>query len=206
MQKSSRQVPNTVSIEEYSRAYKRMGRVVRFGSDRCLDLFTTPFYLLTDIRLELCKYTSKYGHHIYQEEGSTGWGCQSCSWPAEQGIWILPCPRSRLRIWPCETGLAAPSRASLLISKLRLNLVLTYGIPPEFRGGCKAAVLHVHVRRESSLSWFEQPCFWRILKEFHDSFSKTGSQIVSGEPLPHPAFGGSALFKEKIVWVLKLYG
>ncbi|CAM9418616.1 unnamed protein product [Ascophyllum nodosum] len=30
------------------------------------------------------------------------------------------------------TGSAAPSRVSLLISLLRLNLVLTYGIPPEF--------------------------------------------------------------------------
>ena len=32
-------------------------------------------------------------------------------------------------------GSAVPSRVSLLISTLRLNLVLTYGIPPEFRGG-----------------------------------------------------------------------
>ena len=28
-----------------------------------------------------------------------------------------------------------PSRVSLLIYILRLNMVLTYGIPPEFRGG-----------------------------------------------------------------------
>ena len=34
-----------------------------------------------------------------------------------------------------ETGSAVPSRVSLLISILRLNLVLTHGIPPEFRGG-----------------------------------------------------------------------
>ena len=54
---------------------------------------------------------------------------------AEQGKQILPCPRSRLRIWSRETGWAVPSRVSLLISILRLNLVLTYGIPPEFRGG-----------------------------------------------------------------------
>ena len=27
---------------------------------------------------------------------------------------IFPCPRSRLRIWSCETGLAIPSRVSLL--------------------------------------------------------------------------------------------
>ena len=62
-------------------------------------------------------------------------GCQSCSWSAEQGKWTFPCPRSRLRIWSRETGPAVPSRASLLISILRLNLVLTCGIPPEFRGG-----------------------------------------------------------------------
>ena len=47
----------------------------------------------------------------------------------------FPCPRSRLRIWFRETGSAAPSRVSLLISILGLNLVLTYGIPPDFRGG-----------------------------------------------------------------------
>ena len=43
----------------------------------------------------------------------------------------------RLRIWSRETGSAVLSRVSLLISILicRLNLVLTYGIPPEFRGG-----------------------------------------------------------------------
>ena len=34
-----------------------------------------------------------------------------------------------------EMGSAVPSRVSLLISILRLNLMLTYGIPPDFRGG-----------------------------------------------------------------------
>ena len=48
---------------------------------------------------------------------------------------IFPCPRACLRIWSRETGSAVPSRVSLLISIFRLNLVLTYGIPPEFRGG-----------------------------------------------------------------------
>ena len=61
--------------------------------------------------------------------------CQSCLWSAEQGNIHFPCPRSRLRIWSRETGLAVPSRVSLLISILRLNLVGTYGIPPDFRGG-----------------------------------------------------------------------
>ena len=48
---------------------------------------------------------------------------------------IFPCPRSRLKIWSREAGSAVPSRVSLLISILRLNLVLTYGIPRESRGG-----------------------------------------------------------------------
>ena len=43
--------------------------------------------------------------------------------------------RARLKISSRKTGSAVPSRVSLLISILRLNLVLTYGIPPEFRGG-----------------------------------------------------------------------
>ena len=59
-------------------------------------------------------------------------GCQSCSWSAEQGKVIFPCTRSRLRIWSRETGSAVTSRVSLLISKLRLNLVLTYEISPDF--------------------------------------------------------------------------
>ena len=50
--------------------------------------------------------------------------------------YFYPCPRSScLRIWPRETGSAVPPRVNLLISILRLNLVLTYGIPPEFRSG-----------------------------------------------------------------------
>ena len=51
----------------------------------------------------------------------------------ENGYFL--CPRSCLEIWPRETCLAVPSRVNLLISIIRLNLVLTYGIPPEFRGG-----------------------------------------------------------------------
>ena len=60
---------------------------------------------------------------------------KSCSWSAERGTYCFPYPRSRLRIWSRETGSAAPSHVSLLISILRLNLVLTHGILPDFRDG-----------------------------------------------------------------------
>ena len=55
-----------------------------------------------------------------------------------------PCPRSRLRIRSRETGSAVPSRVSLLISILRLNLVLTYRIPPDFRDGVHLFILNHH--------------------------------------------------------------
>ena len=48
---------------------------------------------------------------------------------------MFPFPRSPLRIWSREMCSAIPSSVSLLISTLRLDLVLTYEIPPEFRGG-----------------------------------------------------------------------
>ena len=54
---------------------------------------------------------------------------------AEQGKLIFPCPRSRLGIWSRETSSAVSSRVSLFISILRLNIMRTYGISPEFRGG-----------------------------------------------------------------------
>ena len=42
-----------------------------------------------------------------------------------------------------DGGSAVPSRVSLLISILRLNLVRTYRIPPEFRGGVHSLSIHI---------------------------------------------------------------
>ena len=39
----------------------------------------------------------------------------SCSWSAEQGKIFFPCLHPCVRIWSRETGLAVPSRVSLLI-------------------------------------------------------------------------------------------
>ena len=65
---------------------------------------------------------------------------------------IFPFPRLRLRIRCRETGSAVPFRVSLFISILRLNLVLTYGIPPEFRGG-------VHLFIETAIRYRVSPDF-----------------------------------------------
>ena len=68
------------------------------------------------------------------EYGSTGYGCQSFSWSAEQENIIFPCLRSWRRFCSCETGSAVPSRVSpLSFSTLRLNRMPTHGIPPAFR-------------------------------------------------------------------------
>ena len=64
--------------------------------------------------------------------------------------------------WSRETGSAVPSRVSLLISILRLNLVLTYGIPSEFRGfrGCvHLFILNCHTPSgQSRVYWVTQLC------------------------------------------------
>ena len=59
--------------------------------------------------------------------------------------------RSCLRIWSRATGSAVLSRVSLLIFILRLNLVLTYGIPPEFRGGVHLSIYNRHPPSGQSL-------------------------------------------------------
>ena len=79
-------------------------------------------------------YVCMYGHHIKQSMDQPG----KVANPARGQLnreKKIPCPRACLRIWSRETGSAVPSRVSLIISILRLNLVLTYGIPLEFRGG-----------------------------------------------------------------------
>ena len=71
--------------------------------------------------------------------------CQSCTWSAEQEKRIFPCPRL---VCAWEFGLARrvrqSRRVSLLIPILRLNLVLTYGIPPDFRGGVHLFIYNRH--------------------------------------------------------------
>ena len=47
--------------------------------------------------------------------GSTGYGCQSYSWSADQGTSFFPCLRPRLRIWSQETGSTVPSLVNPLI-------------------------------------------------------------------------------------------
>ena len=74
-------------------------------------------------------YVCMYGHHIKQSMNQP----IEVANPArgqlnrEMCIPLSPCV---LRLWPRETGSAVPSRVNLLISILKLNLVLTYGILP----------------------------------------------------------------------------
>ena len=91
--------------------------------------------------------------------GISPYGYQSCSWSAGQGKCIFPCPRLRLKIWSRETGSAVPYRVSmLLISVLRLNLVLTYGIPPDSRGG-----VHLFIPKGRSDPCLPRPAHSRTL-------------------------------------------
>ena len=67
-----------------------------------------------------------------------------------RGKFIFPCPRACLRIWSRETGSAVPSRVSLLISILRLNLVLTYYLRDSSRVSAAASIYETAMRHRVS--------------------------------------------------------
>ena len=67
-------------------------------------------------------------------------------------FFFLFCPCSRLIFWSRKTGSADPSRVSLLISILKLNLVLTYEIPADLRDG-------VHLFIETAIRHWVSPEF-----------------------------------------------
>ena len=75
---------------------------------------------------------------------TTGQGCQSCSWSAaEQENELFA-----VLVRALEFGLARRVRRSHLASACsspypRLNLVLAYGISPEFRGGVHSLSVHI---------------------------------------------------------------
>ena len=72
------------------------------------------------------------------------YGCQSCSWSAEQGKCFFPCPGSRLGI-DCakRVRLSCPTPARSF-STLRVVSVLTHGVPLAFRGGVISFISFIH--------------------------------------------------------------
>ena len=83
-------------------------------------------------------------------------------------------PRSRLRIWPRETGSTVPSRVSLLISTLRLNLMLTHGIPSRFPGRRHSPLVRhspfIYTVNNNSIArkfWYKVHCFCRRKKNLN---------------------------------------
>ena len=68
---------------------------------------------------------------VVSSKGEKRFCTLSCFWPQTM----------TMTIWSRETGSAVPSRVSLLISMLRLNLVLTHGIPSDFREGVQMYLL-----------------------------------------------------------------
>ena len=76
-----------------------------------------------------------YGHIYSKSKDQPGKIFNPARGQLNKGNSIFSCPRLRVRIWFRGTVSAVPSRVNLPISILRLNLVLTNGIPPEFHGG-----------------------------------------------------------------------
>ena len=84
-----------------------------------------------------------------------------------------------LRIWSRETGSAVPSRVGL-------NLVLTYGIPPKFRG-----VVHLLIYNRHTPSGQSQ--VYRVTQLRTDgvhSRESTGTRLVNLKVVPNECYLG----------------
>ena len=77
----------------------------------------------------------------------------SCSWSAEQGKLMLPYPCSRLRIWSRETGLAVPSRVSLLIVYTQAEFAAFSRESSRFRQRCPFIYTVNRHRASSEFFW-----------------------------------------------------
>ena len=100
-------------------------------------------------------------------------------------------PRSRLRIWSREKGLAVPSRVILLISIFRLNLVLNHGVPLDFRDGA-----HLFIRPSAVGSVPSYQAAQLRTDGVHYRESSGGGPVVIRVVLvPDAAFSGIAMDK-----------
>ena len=111
------------------------------------------------------------GHHIYSKGKDQPVKVAS---PARGQLnrknCFFPCPRLRLKIWSRETGSAVPSRVSLLISILRLNLVADWASTSMVANNNPA---RGQLDRENEFS----PCPRSRLQKFR--LSETGSAVPS---------------------------
>ena len=96
----------------------------------------------------ICVYVCMYGHAYSKSMNQPGKVANPARGELNREYDFFPCPRSRLKIWSRETAsVVVPSRPASAGSPpyiLRLNLVLTCGIPPEFRGGIHLFISNRH--------------------------------------------------------------
>ena len=102
----------------------------------CVDIHTTGNNSVSHVGVLQCMHKAPLYSHVCMHTARVRINRVRLPIPLlspEKRKLTLPCRRTRLRMWPRETGSAVPSRVSLLISIPRLNLVLTYEIPRDFR-------------------------------------------------------------------------
>ena len=93
-----------------------------------------------------------YGYQIQQSRGQTGKATKSARGQVNRENEYFPVPALAgefclaRRVWPSS------STSGCLFSTLRLNLVLTHGIPPDFRGGVHVFVQPLAIGSVPSLS------------------------------------------------------
>ena len=108
-----------------------------------------------------------YGHHI-AEYGSTGYGCQSRSWSAEQRKCFFPVPFAPENLISRDRfGCPVPRQPVRSPHSIKLNLVLTRGIPRAFRDGVHIFIPSTAIGSIPILSGHAMAYQWRSMARVH---------------------------------------
>ena len=111
---------------------------------------------------------------------------------------MFPCPHLRLRIWSRDTGLAVPSRVSLVIFRTqRLNLGLIHGIPPTFQSGA------IYLYRQPTSSQSRVNHVTQVLTDgVHClDFAGTGPVAIMVVPVTGAAFSDITIIMDQLIIV-----
>ena len=101
---------------------------------RKIDIFNIyQNHTVIDLQMNSMRGTTIRWSTLLAEYRSTGYGCQSISWSAEQGKRFFPCPPFVPEKLVSRDGFSCSLSSPRLY--LLMLMVLTHGIPPDFRGG-----------------------------------------------------------------------
>ena len=123
-----------------------------------------------------------YGHDLEYSMDQPVSVCQSCSWPAKQKSNVCLSAFAPENLVSPRDGFGRPvPRPACSFSILRLNLVLTHGIPPDFRRGVHFFIPPTATESVPSLSGHAIAYRWRVLHKVRRRRTSSPQRSSSNE-------------------------